>query len=153
MPLSACEISVLLSRLISVLESIFYTSSFRLLCPRIVLPLESGDSADRYRLHAGEGTCMDGHGRTGIFDIYRQRKDKRQISATCQQFWWVNGKADTAVGIRGLPSAYLSVTGFPSISLVHTICLFPVKLSASHQGQKGMDGVEQEGGGAPRAIH
>lgn len=121
-----------------------YTSSFRLLQPCIVLPFESEDFCWQTQVASGRRDMYGwAHGHTGVFDIYGQRKDKREISAMCQRFWWVNGKADTAVGIRGLPSAYLSVTGFPSISLVRTICLFPVKLSSSHQGQKGIDSAEQ----------
>lgn len=46
-------------------------------------------------------------------------KGKRRMSAVCQRFWWVDGKADTALGIRGQPSAYPSITLFPSISLCY----------------------------------
>lgn len=134
------EFSFLISSSCSSQSCLCYTSSFRLLRPRIVLPFESEDFCWQTPVARGKSDMYGwAHGQTGIFDIYGQRKDKRDISAACQQFWWVNGKADTAVGIRGLPSAYLSVTGFPSNSLVCTICLFPVKLSSSHQGQKGMD--------------
>lgn len=65
------------------------------------------------------------------------------MSAVCQRFWWVDGKADTALGIRGQPSAYPSL--FPSCHpSIYTIHLRPVKLSFSSQGQRGRDGMEKE---------
>lgn len=69
---------------------------------------------------------------------------KRENSAVCQQFRWVNGKADTALGIRDLPSAYLSITVFPFIYLTDTLHLLSVKLSLCSQGQQGTDGMVKE---------
>ena len=51
--------------------------------------------------------------------MYGRRWKKKGMSAVCQRFGWVDGRADTALGIRGQTSAY------PSIPLSLSLPLFP----------------------------
>ena len=99
------------------------------------------ESTDCWQIKAGRQTNdMDGWTDIQEYTVYVWAEiGKTGVSAVCQQFWWVDGRADTALGISG-QSAYPSITlsfhpYYPSI---------PVKLSFSCQGQRGRDGVETE---------
>lgn len=68
---------------------------------------------------------------------------KRVMSAVCQRFWWVDGIADTALGVRGEPYACPSITLLfhPFICTIH---LSTVKLSFACQGQRWRDGMRMK---------
>lgn len=64
----------------------------------------------------------------------------------CQRFWRVDGRADTAVGIRGQPSAYPSITlSFPHS--IHLSILSIYRLSNSVSLAKDGEGEEWHGKG------
>lgn len=132
-PSNALKITVILWRYSPPISSLMFY---------LILVYFSWVSAHRYRQWDRQMTCMD-----KWMDTHELKAicgGKLEISAVCQQFWWVHGKADTAMGIRGLPSAYLSITVFPSIYLTDTLHLLSVKLSLCCQGQQGTGGMVKE---------
>lgn len=64
---------------------------------------------------------------TGHYRDVWTEMEKRRMSAVCQRFWWVDGRADTALGIRGQPSAYPSIPPSSPLSIhLSILSIYPL---------------------------